>query len=387
MTIPRAFSSPLIVICSITAALASVSAAPQSPSVGGVITGRVVEEGTNTPIADARVMAMAMITAPSSASQPPPQYQANTGSDGAFRFEGLPPGRYRITAQKAGYASLGPGSPPPPLVVLQADGPGASQVIALQRGGVIAGRVLSPAGEPMAEARVMPMRRPPGGAAGGRLMMSGPPATTNDLGEFRLHSLAPGDYYLQASPRFEGTTARSGPSAVIIAPTFYPGTTDTATAQSVSVGGGATLTGIEIRVLQVPAFSIKGIVVDEAGTPVANAAVMLSSDPSVGMPMVSGPSRTRTAADGTFTIESVASGTYRLTAAAPIVSKASAAGPQRGTISGFSSGIGGGITGGPAYMTETMNGVTTEYRFDAEAVAVEIQNGHVNGVRITVKRR
>ena len=374
--------SPCVVVL---LAFSTLSAAQPAPAAG-VITGRVVEEGANTPIADARVMAMAMITAPSSA-QPPWQYQASTGSDGTFRFEGLPPGRYRITAQKAGYASLGPGSPPPPLVVLQAGGPGASQVIALQRGGVIAGRVLSPAGEPMAEARVMPMRRLPGGAAGGRLMMSGPPATTNDLGEFRLHSLAPGDYYLQASPRFEPPTARSGPSAVIIAPTFYPGTTDTATAQPVSVGGGATLDGIEIRVLQVPAFSIKGIVVDEAGTPVGNAAVMLSSDPSVGMPMFNGPSRTRTAADGTFTIEGVASGTYRLTAAAPIVSKAPAGGPQRGAIGGttFGSGIGGGV-GGLTHMTETMNGVTTEYRFDGEAVAVAIQDGPVNDVRITVKR-
>jgi hypothetical protein len=114
---------------------------------------------------------------------------------------------------------------------------------------------------------------------------------------------------------------------------------------------------------------------------------MLSSDPSVGMPMFNGPSRTRTAADGTFTIEGVASGTYRLTAAAPIVSKAPAGGPQRGAIGGttFGSGIGGGV-GGLTHMTETMNGVTTEYRFDGEAVAVAIQDGPVNDVRITVKR-
>jgi protocatechuate 3,4-dioxygenase beta subunit len=380
--------TPLFLGSFVVGVLAGSPLAQQSAPSGGSIAGRVVEEGTNTPVADARVMVMVMMTAPPAAGQPPPQpYQANSASDGTFRFDGLPPGRYRVSAQKAGYASFGPGSPRPALVVLQAGGPGATQVIALQRGGVITGRVLSPAGEPMAEARVTAMRRPPGAAAGGRLFMSGPPATTNDLGEFRLHSLAPGEYYLQASPRFEPPNTRSGRSAVIIAPTFYPGTTDTAAAQPVTIGSGATLNGIEIRVLQVPAFAIKGIVVDEAGTPVANAAVMLSSDPSLGVPIVNGPSRTRTAADGTFTVEGIASGSYRLTAAAPIVSKAAAGGPARGSVGAtFASGIGGGIVGGPAHMTETMNGVTTEYRFEGQAVVVELQNDHVSGVRITVKQ-
>jgi len=123
--------SPFFVIVGVAIALARVSAALQSPSSAGVINGRVVEEGTNTPIADARVMVMVMMTAPPAAGQRPPEpYQANTGSDGTFRFEGLPPGRYRVSAQKTGYASLAPGSPPPALVVLEAGRPAASQVIA-----------------------------------------------------------------------------------------------------------------------------------------------------------------------------------------------------------------------------------------------------------------
>ena len=104
------------------------------------------------------------------------------------------------------------------------------------------------------------------------------------------------------------------------------------------------------------------------------------------MPMLNGPSRTRTEANGTFTIEGVASGAYRLTAAAPIVSKVPGGGPERGTIGGTVGSIGRGIVGGPAYMTETMNGVTTQYRFEAEAVAVVIQNDHVSEVRVTAKR-
>src|SRR5262245_10978470 len=142
--------APLLLVVCMVAAVTAAPAAQQPPSPAGVITGRVVEEGTNTPVADARVMVMAVMTAPPAAGQRPPQpYSTNTGSDGTFRFEGVPPGRYRVTAQKSGYATQGPVSPPPPLVVLQEGQPGTSQVIALQRGGVITGRVLSPTGEPL----------------------------------------------------------------------------------------------------------------------------------------------------------------------------------------------------------------------------------------------
>lgn len=361
-------------------AMSGALAAAQTPAGAGVIAGRVVEERTNTPIAEARVMLVEM-RAPEPGAIPP-QREATSGSDGTFRFEGLAPGRYRLNVLKAGYVGLVPGAPPPPFITIEAGAPVAAPVIALQRGGVIAGRVLSPSGEPVAEARVMAMRRPPGAPAG-RLAMSGPPAMTNDLGEFRLHSLAPGEYYVQATPRIGPPNARSTPSATMLAPTFYPGTTEMANAQPVTIGGGATLGSIEIGILQVPAFSIKGIVVDEAGAPVANAAVMLGADPSLGVPSFGGPSRTRTAADGTFSIEGVASGTYRLTAAAPTVSKAAAGGPERGSVGGT---FGSGGIGGTAYMTETSNGVTTQYRFDSDAVSVVIQSNHVSGVQVTAKR-
>ena len=146
------------------------------------------------------------------------------------------------------------------------------------------------------------------------MMMSGPPATTNDLGEFRLHSLAPGDYYIQASPRPDPPNARSTSAPVVIAPTFYPGTTEAAVAQPVTIGGGATLSGIEIGLLRAPAYSIKGIVADEDGRPVANAAIMLMPDPAQGIPPFAGPSRPRSAADGSFAIEGILSGSYRLRA-------------------------------------------------------------------------
>ena len=96
--------------------------------------------------------------------------------------------------------------------------------VALQRGGVIAGRVVDEAGDPLVEVRVMATQRPaacPGaGVMPADLLLSvGPGDQTNDLGEFRLYSLAGGEYYVQAMPRpdFGGALA---PRATTILPTF-----------------------------------------------------------------------------------------------------------------------------------------------------------------------
>ena len=57
--------------------------------------------------------------------------------------------------------------------------------------------------------------------------------STNDIGEFRLAGLPPGDYYVSATFRNlnfgpqEETNDRTG-----YAPTYYPGTADLSAAQS-----------------------------------------------------------------------------------------------------------------------------------------------------------
>ena len=74
----------------------------------------------------------------------------------------------------------------------------ATPVLAIERGAVIAGRVLTPNGQPVPDTRVSAVRRRPG-VSGGQLMMAGL-ATTNDLGEFRLHSLAAGEVLRPGRP-------------------------------------------------------------------------------------------------------------------------------------------------------------------------------------------
>ena len=378
--------SPFLAVA--IAALSTLGAAQSAPNAG-VVAGRVVEAGTNAPVADARVM-LSAATRPT-LGQIPQAREAASGPDGAFRFEGLEPGPYRLTVQKAGFVGSGPATPPR-MITIEAGGGPVAPVVTMERGAVITGRVLTPKGEPMADARVSVFSRPTGAPAG-RLMMAGPAAVTNDLGEFRVHSLAAGEYFIQAIPRPLPPMARTDPSATTVAATFYPGTVDPSAAQPLSIGRSATLNGVDIAMLEVPAFSVRGVVVDEAGRPVENASVMLMPDPRIGISW--GPGRARSSADGQFRIDGIVEGTYLLRAAAPAVTKDSTAGAVNGPVSGIvgpitsgmSSSIGGGGPSGPAFMTETAGGVTTTYRFDeSQQLRIRVDSAEVTGLQIIVKR-
>ena len=65
--------------------------------------------------------------------------------------------------------------------------------IALPKGSVIAGQITDEFGEPVAQAQVSAQRYQYGPDGQRRLQPSWIPVTTDDLGQFRLHSLMPGE--------------------------------------------------------------------------------------------------------------------------------------------------------------------------------------------------
>jgi hypothetical protein len=244
-----------------------------APVGAGRISGRVTAEGTGAPLASARVMLLPGRPRVGPMGPPP---QALTDQDGRYGFERLEPGDYRIQVEKTGYAPLEPMGSTRTIQVA------AGQSIAgldfqLQKGGVIAGRLLDPSGEPLPDAHVMALRRAPfPGAPPGLMPAPGPGSQTNDLGEFRVSGLAPGEYYVAANPRgrspFGGAGAplgTAGATRTTIATTFYPGTTDQAAAQPITVAAGAEVGNIAFTIQSSPAYRISGVVVDENGSPVA----------------------------------------------------------------------------------------------------------------------
>lgn len=330
---------PFLFLSLVLAAAVSSAQAPQAGTQPGAarISGRVVEDGTNAPLSGARVTAIAMQRGPivSPPAGPPPQ--TITDADGRYAFDGLPPGRYRIDAQRTGFAS--PLADPSAFRTFEV---AAGQTLAgvnfsLPKGAVITGQVLDPSsGEPLVGAMIMALKRleivgtsavysPPGLPL---LRPAGQSAQTNDLGEFRIFGLPPGEYFVAASPRPNfpiatnpiSRTSSTTAAAPGIAPvmTFYPGTADASTALPVTVAAGQVATGIVIRLLTAQTYQVSGTVVDQNGTSVPGAMVMLRNDPRTSGFSAMPPANGRSDASGYFVIGGVTPGSYMAMASVPL---------------------------------------------------------------------
>ena len=181
--------------------------------------------------------------------------------------------------------------------------------LALPKGSVIAGRITDEFGEPVAQAQVSAQRYQYGPDGQRRLQPSGIPVTTDDLGQFRLHSLMPGEYVVSASFRNMfvapfGTAG--GDTSEGFLPTFHPGTVNATEAQPVTVTLGQE-SHVQFALSAARMARVSGVVVDSTGRALANGIVMLM--PSSGI--VSGMLTTaQITTDGAFSVSNVAPGDY-----------------------------------------------------------------------------
>jgi hypothetical protein len=250
-----------------------------------------------------------------------------TDADGRYEFAELPAGRYSINASKLSFVTwahgqMQPGTPGKPLVL--ADNQTAGDIdIRLPRGAVITGRITDEFGDPIPSARVTLMRQQ--FRLGQRTLTPANSAMTNDIGEYRMFGLPPGQYYISAMPQqtlfvtgpagggvgaFEGEEARNG-----YAPTFYPGTPDATAAQKITLGLAQTLSEINMVLIATRTASISGIAVDAEGRPMSGFVQIVPRGGMTGLGGPGGPLRS----DGTFSIPNVAPGAYVLRVNGPSV--------------------------------------------------------------------
>ena len=369
------------------------SAAPPTAAVSG----RVLEEGSQAPIPRAEVWLTPSQPRPDALLSPDHARMAVTDVDGRYAFEDVEAGRYSLGVQKPGFAlpnraqiqdvTLAPGERRQDANVL------------LQKGGVIAGRVLDDTGEPVVDVRVMAMRAAAGAPDARFLGPEGPfvpggQGQTNDLGEFRLFGLPAGEYVVQVMPRPDFGGSAGGRTTTTLT-TYFPGTSDRAAAEPVRVGAGQIVGEITIRMIGVPAFQVSGVVLDDARRPVANAMVRMSdertADPAFAMALLN---QTRTDASGRFSIFNVPNGTYTLVAIAPLVLAGPpiAVGGMGGGAGGATAfGISGGFVGGTiggGVMTETNGATTFQYTDDtATRLPITINQASVTGLEVVVRSR
>ena len=121
---------------------------------------------------------------------------------GQFSFQNLEPGQYRLSATRNGYVRMeyGARSPNRPGLPITLN-PGqklADVVLQLMPAGTISGRVFDRDGEPLANVTVEALKY--SYQEGQRVMNVVQTARTNDLGEYRLFWLQPGQYFVSATP-------------------------------------------------------------------------------------------------------------------------------------------------------------------------------------------
>ena len=238
----------------------------------------------------------------------------STDERGAFEFRDLPAGRYNLNASKGNFVSLQYGQTRPsqggtPLQIL--DGQTVEKVdFALPRGAIITGRVVDDYGEPIADVQVAPMQsRFVQGRR--RLTPTGRSGSTNDIGEFRIFGLPPGQYYIQAILR--NFTFGDSDEHMGYAPTYYPGTANLADAQRVKVDIGQSESEVNIALVATRTAKVSGSVTDAQGRPVTTGGVM--AFPRGGSGMFLGPAANGgVKPDGTFAISGLAPGDYTLRA-------------------------------------------------------------------------
>ncbi|HXI30405.1 MAG TPA: carboxypeptidase-like regulatory domain-containing protein [Vicinamibacterales bacterium] len=298
----------VLVTLSALPALAQAPARDTVPSTGtAVIRGRVIAAAGQRALAKVEVRAVAGAQRVNTV--------VLTDANGRYEIAALPAGRYIVSVNKPNYVRasygerrpLGPGSP-----IEVAAGQVVTRIdFSLQRTAVIAGRILDEFGDPAAGVQVMPMRSMYVNGER-RLQPSGAMASTNDLGEYRLFGLVPGQYFVSATLR-TGMFGADTTERTAYLPTLYPGTGNPAQAQRLTLVPGQTVTGINLSLLPVTSSKISGIALDVNGKPMTGGGVNVINRTMVGNSAGYGQVRP----DGTFTVSGLPPGDYMLRVSTP----------------------------------------------------------------------
>lgn len=338
-----------------------------------VLLGRVLDAGTDAPVADAVVNIVGFVETfgrgsaniPQPASPDVLPRSVMTNADGYFVFRELPAGNYTLTTLALGYIGLSY----PPRIVELSPGRSAPAVLRISKYAAISGRVFDEQGDPLAGVPVSALQRV---LIGGRLVLHQTTSLrtlTDDRGIYRLTSLMPGSYVvgalsapatIPASLANEIAAAASNPDAAFalrstlmrsvrdalsgdglrvgdsvlqrpgLAPwlspegrvmsyatTLFPGTHSPADATVITIGSGEDRAGVDLPLRLKPTVRVSGVLTGPDG-PMRRLELRLvqpnSAYPSDGDPV--GAATAFTDGTGAFTFLGVASGDYELQAAA-----------------------------------------------------------------------
>jgi hypothetical protein len=242
-------------------------------------------------------------------------YTASTDADGHFHIENIVPGRYRIFIEKTGFVGVNEHGfkSDTNVFTVQAGQSVEDLLFRMLPTAVISGRITDEDGDPMSGVRVVAQKKKPGKST----RESVGTETTNDLGEYRLAGLFPGQYWIVAMPppdfrdyeKQEKWSAGEAPSDTRYVNTYYPGTYDAMLASPVTLKAGDEMP-VNFTLVPARTYRVRGIITGVTAAP----------KPSVELFSRAGDSYRANANEigpgGEFEVRGVAPGSYVLRASA-----------------------------------------------------------------------
>jgi hypothetical protein len=256
------------------------------------ISGTVVDDSTGKPIH------MAYVTLSTTGSKPM-DASVYTDVNGAFQFNAVPPGHYYLNAGEDRYQRVSLGAPTPGRYAsVLTLGPGEIRQgieLRMKRLCAVSGVVLDPDGDPMPGVGVQLLVAT--WARGHKTWTAHHTTATNDRGEFRVHGVVAGRYFLCANAR--QTPVLTGRNYVMIGESepdqvfgkvYYPNAANIQNAQPLELKPGADIQDIVLRLPTTAAASITGHVEAPVGLD-TNTGFQVSFSPqddTAGMPTTYG---------------------------------------------------------------------------------------------------
>jgi protocatechuate 3,4-dioxygenase beta subunit len=304
----------LVLAFFILSALLLASAQEAAPAANASsIAGTVVKEPGSQPLKKVLVQVVA------EDQKQGGNYTASTETDGHFRIENVLPGRYRLYLEKTGLVEVnGRGLKSDTNVFTVQAGQSVEELLFhMLPTAVISGRITDEDGDPMSGVTVFAQKKRPGKAtreATGN-------GTTNDVGEYRLSGLFPGQYWIVATPPpdmrdYEQPHEKSPPGDTPpdnrYVTTYYPGTYDAMQASAVTLKAGDEMP-VNFTLVPARTYRVRGIV----------AGVTAAQKPVVELVSKAGDSvrASEVGTDGQFEVRGVAPGSYVVKASTPTESQ------------------------------------------------------------------
>ncbi len=240
-----------------------------APTGTASIAGRVLvlQNGQPAPVRRARVTLESSLL--------PRTVRVDADVEGRFQFTSLPAGKYRVIVEKAGFVPLVKDARrtfEPTAAIDLAAGQALNVEYWMQRGAAIEGTITSETGDPAMNIVVAAKRY--AYDASGRHLVTVQLARTDDRGRYRVHSLPPGEYYLDAGPDPLDLAAR-GPAPMVLGHTMYPGTPRADEARTIPLAVGQDASGMDFALARVAVVSLRGRVRQSSGQPFKEMAVRL----------------------------------------------------------------------------------------------------------------